>query len=148
MINIIKYSLSITLGVLLALGAFGFIGVLEPMQSFAQQGVGTGSGAGGSLGTGDFLPTEFTGATGLGGETDLQVTIANLIRTVIQFLGIVAVVIVLYGGFKWMTAGGSDDKVAEAKRVLIAGLIGLAIVLTALAITNFAIGSILTATQS
>lgn len=94
----------------------------------------------------DLLPTAFTNETGLG-DADLQVTIGALIKTVIRFLGIIAVVVVLYGGFKWMTASGNDEKVAEAKRILIAGLIGLAIVLTALAITNFVIGQILGATQ-
>ena len=98
------------------------------------------------LGASDLLPTTFTNETGLG-DADLQVTIGALIKTVIRFLGIIAVVVVLYGGFKWMTASGNDEKVAEAKRVLIAGLIGLAIVLTALAITNFVIGQILGATQ-
>lgn len=98
------------------------------------------------LGASDLLPTTFTNETGLG-DADLQVTIGALIKTVIRFLGIIAVVVVLYGGFKWMTASGNDEKVAEAKRVLIAGLIGLAIVLTALAITNFVIGQILDATQ-
>lgn len=146
MTNVIRFSLSFILGLALTLGALAFIGSLDPVQALAQQGTGVGAGGSGTLTTGDFLPTEFTGATGLGGETDLQVTIANLIRVVIQFLGVVAVVIVLYGGFKWMTASGSDEKVAEAKKILIAGLIGLAIVLTALAITNFAIGSILQAT--
>jgi hypothetical protein len=146
MTNVIKFSISFIIGAMLAFGTLTLVGAVEALPVFAQQGVGVGSGGSGTLQTGDFLPTEFTGATGLGGETDLQVTIANLIRTVISFLGIVAVVIVLYGGFKWMTASGSDEKVAEAKKILIAGLIGLAIVLTALAITNFAIGSILRAT--
>lgn len=100
----------------------------------------------GVLGASDLLPDTFTDQTGLG-DADLQVTIGALIKTVIRFLGIIAVVVVLYGGFKWMTASGNDEKVAEAKRILIAGLIGLAIVLTALAITNFVIGQILSATQ-
>lgn len=98
-----------------------------------------------ALGAGDLLPTEFTSQTGLG-EADLEATIGALIQTVIRFLGIIAVVVVLYGGFRWMTASGNDEKVAEAKKILIAGLIGLAIVLTALAITSFVINQILGAT--
>ena len=102
--------------------------------------------SGGALTADDLLPTTFTDTTGLG-TADLEGTIGALIKTVIRFLGIVAVIIVLYGGFKWMTASGNDEKVAEAKRILIAGLIGLAIVLTALAITQFAFSQILTATS-
>lgn len=97
------------------------------------------------LGASDLLPSSFTAETGLG-DADLERTIGALIQTVIRFLGIIAVIVVLYGGFRWMTASGNDEKVAEAKKILIAGLIGLAIVLTALAITTFVINQILGAT--
>ena len=61
-------------------------------------------------------------------------------------LGIVAVVIVLIGGFTWMTAGGNDEKVGEAKKWIFAGVIGLAIILSAYAIANFVIQNLVTAT--
>ncbi|MEK7102536.1 MAG: hypothetical protein AAB912_02825, partial [Patescibacteria group bacterium] len=68
-------------------------------------------------------------AIGLGTRS-LQETIASIIRVVLSLLGIVALVIVLMGGFKWMTAGGSDEKVKEAKKTIFQGIIGLAIVLS------------------
>lgn len=144
MTQVLKLTLSLALTALVAFGAIGL--ATMPQMAHAQQGTGTGSGTS-SLGASDFLPTDFVENTGLGGsdENSLENTIGNLIRTVIQFLGIVAVVIVLYGGFRWMTASGNDEKVAQAKKILIAGLIGLAIVLLSLAITNFAISSILDA---
>jgi len=46
-----------------------------------------------------------------------------------------------------MTAGGNDKNVEEAKRLIIAGIIGLAIILAAYAIASFVISSILSATQ-
>ena len=64
-------------------------------------------------------------AIGLGTRS-LQETIASIIRVLLSLLGIVAVVIVLAGGFKWMTAGGSDEKVKEAKKMITQGIIGLA----------------------
>lgn len=93
----------------------------------------------------DFLSDDFSDATGLG-TSDLQETIGNLIRVALSFLGVVAVCIVLYGGFKWMTAGGNDEKVGEAKRLMISGLIGLAIIMSAYAIASFVISSVLSAT--
>jgi hypothetical protein len=45
-----------------------------------------------------------------------------------------------------MTAGGNDEKVGEAKRLMISGLIGLAIIMSAYAIASFVISSILDAT--
>ena len=92
------------------------------------------------------LPDSFKTTTGLGGA-DLKDTIGNLINVALGFLGVVAVCIMLYGGFKWMIAGGNDEKVSEAKRLIIAGIIGLVIILSSYAITTFVIDSILTATS-
>lgn len=82
------------------------------------------------------------------GDADLRTTIANTIRIVIGFLGIIAVVIILIGGFKWMTAGGNEDKVGEAKKLLVAGLIGLVIILMAYAIATFVLDQISAATTT
>ena len=94
----------------------------------------------------DILGDDFADTAGLG-QADLKETIAQLIRVLLGFLGVVAVVIILLGGFKWMTAGGNDEKVAEAKRLIIAGIIGLAIILSAFAIASFVISSIVSATS-
>jgi hypothetical protein len=92
------------------------------------------------------LTPAFTSEVGLG-DNDLQDTIAQLINVALGFLGIVAVIIILFGGFKWMTAGGNDEKVGEAKRLIIAGIIGLAIILSAYAIASFVLDSLLSATN-
>lgn len=94
----------------------------------------------------DFLDSDFGDATGLG-QGDLKSTIGNIIRVGLGFLGVIAVCITLYGGFKWMTAGGNDEKVGEAKRLMISGLIGLAIIMSAYAISSFVISSVLSATS-
>ncbi|HCC83447.1 TPA: hypothetical protein DEP96_01200 [Candidatus Uhrbacteria bacterium] len=98
------------------------------------------------LQTSDLLDTSFGDTAGLG-QADLKTTIGNLIRVMLGFLGVVAVIIILLGGFKWMTAGGNDEKVQEAKNLIIAGIIGLAIILSAFAIASFVISSIIGATQ-
>ncbi len=72
-------------------------------------------------------------------------TISSIIRMALGFLGIIAVVIILLGGFKWMTAGGNDDKVKKAKALIFQGIIGLVIVLSSYAIASFVIESIITA---
>lgn len=130
--TLIRYALSIMLGVALALP---LLAVVQLPVAHAQ---------GNELDEDYLLPDEFTGATGLG-EADLESTIGNIINVVLGFLGIVAVVIVLFGGFKWMTAGGNDEKVAEAKKLLVAGVIGLAIILSAYAITSFVLTSLVQA---
>jgi len=83
--------------------------------------------------------------TGLGSE-DIRATVASIINVALGLLGIVAVVVILIGGFTWMTAGGNDEKVGEAKKWIFSGVIGLAIILSAYAIANFVIDSLVTAT--
>jgi len=80
------------------------------------------------------------------GTTDIRVTVARIINVAMGLLGVVAVLIILLGGFKWMTAGGNDEKVKEARKLIISGIIGLVIILCAYAIANFVVGSIINAT--
>lgn len=75
-------------------------------------------------------------------ETDVRVVIVNIINLALSFLGLIAVILILWGGFKWMTAGGNDESVEAAKKIIIAAVIGLAIILSAYAIANFFITSI------
>jgi len=83
--------------------------------------------------------------TGLG-ERDPREIAAAVINVLMGFLGIVAVVIILIGGFKWMTAGGNEDKVAEARKLIMAGIVGLVIILAAFAIAKFVLNQLLSAT--
>mgnify|MGYP001577699783 CR=1 FL=1 len=88
----------------------------------------------------------FATSAGLG-NANLTATIASIINTALSFLGIVAVVIILLGGFKWMTAGGNDDKVKEAKKLIFSGIIGLVIILSAYAIARFVIDELVGVTS-
>jgi hypothetical protein len=108
--------------------------------------VGTASAATSSITSKD-LGLEYGAATGLG-STDIRTTVATIIKTAMSLLGIVAVVIVLIGGFKWMTAGGNEDQVGEAKKWIFSGVIGLAIILSAYALASFVINQLVTATTS
>jgi len=80
------------------------------------------------------------------GNKDPREIAAEVINVILGFLGIVAVIIILAGGFKWMTAGGNQDKVDEAKKLMAAGAIGLVIVLAAFGIARFLISSLMGAT--
>lgn len=80
------------------------------------------------------------------GNKDPRAIVSNVIRYILGFLGIVAVIIILLGGFKWMTAGGNEEKVGEARKLIVSGIIGLVIILAAFGIATFVISSLLTAT--
>lgn len=82
------------------------------------------------------------------GTKDVRETVGGIIRAFMGLLGIVAVVIILLGGFKWMTAAGNEDKVAEAKKLIISGIIGLVIIMSAYAIAQFVVNSIVNGTSA
>lgn len=89
--------------------------------------------------SGDTFGLQEVGGNVALGDEDIRVTIAKIIRGMLGLLGVVAISIVLYGGFTYMTAGGNEEKVASAKKILVNGLIGLAIILSSFAITQFVI---------
>lgn len=78
--------------------------------------------------------------------TDIRVIAARIIRTALGFLGIVALVLILYGGFVWMTAGGNEENIQKAKKILTNAAIGLIIILSAYAIASFVIRALTQAT--
>lgn len=81
------------------------------------------------------------------GTRELKETIALVINIILGFLGIIAVGLIIYAGYLWLTAGGEEDKIARAKKILINAAIGLAIVLSAYVIARFIINQFSQATQ-
>lgn len=90
--------------------------------------------------------TDLSNSTKLGKQT-LQQTVGNLINVGLGLLGIIAVVIVLTGGFKIMTAGGSDEKVAEGRKLITSGALGLAVILASFAIVRFILNALAVSTD-
>lgn len=130
LMTLARYKTAVIVGTAIALAA-----LLAP-AAFAQQqdlyGVAPiEQGLGGSL-----------------GKEDLRTTVARVINVALSLLGVIAVVIILIGGFRWMTAGGNDDKVAEARKWIFSGIIGLAVILSAWAIARFVLSSLSTATRA
>ncbi len=115
----------------LALGAITASVLALPMVAMAQ---------------GVDLGLNYATAIGLGTQ-DVRTTVSNVIKAFMGLLGIVAVVIILLGGFKWMTAGGNEEKVSEAKKLIISGIIGLVIIMSAYAIAQFVVSAIINGTS-
>lgn len=87
------------------------------------------------------FPKSFAGFS----SQDLKTTIANIVRIIIGFLGILVILAIIFGGFKMMTSGGDSDKMGDGRKIVTTGAIGLIIVLAAYAIASFIISSITTA---
>ncbi|MBU1202587.1 pilin [Patescibacteria group bacterium] len=85
---------------------------------------------------------DFTSTNIALGSKPLRDTIGGVVNIVLGFLGILATLIILLGGFKWMTSQGNTEKVDEAKKLIGAGIVGLVIILTAYAISRFVLQSL------
>jgi hypothetical protein len=91
------------------------------------------------------LGLEYGESIGLGSR-DVRETVGSVIRAFMGLLGIIAVMLILWGGFKWMTAGGNEEQVGEAKKIIVSGVIGLIIIMSAYAIATFVVNAIINGT--
>lgn len=72
--------------------------------------------------------------------------IGTIIKLLLTLLGVVVLVLIIYAGFMWMTAGGNTEQVDKAKKWLTNAVMGLAIILAAYAISSFVITNLLDVT--
>lgn len=63
--------------------------------------------------------------------------IGRFLGAALSLLGVVFMVLIIYGGFTWMFARGNDQAVTKAKGIIQTAIIGLVIVISAYAITTF-----------
>ncbi len=76
---------------------------------------------------------------------DPRVIIGRIIQIALSFLGAIALVLIMYAGFLWMTSSGDEEKITRAKQILKNAVIGLIIILSSWAITTFLLSRLLAA---
>ncbi len=69
-------------------------------------------------------------------ETSLPLIIGKVVGAVLAFLGLIFFCLILYAGLSWILSMGKEEKINEAKEMIIAAVLGLMVVLGAYAITN------------
>lgn len=79
--------------------------------------------------------------TGLAGKSVPEI-VGSIIGVALSMIGIIFMILMLYGGFMWMTSSGNTQKVDKAKELITSAAIGLVIVIAAYALTNFVIGAL------
>lgn len=79
---------------------------------------------------GENAPEQFVGED----QVDVGEFIVSILEIVLSIVGLIAVVFLVWGGFKYMTASGDEERVKSAKGTMINAIIGLVIVLLAFAI--------------
>ncbi|MFH0780291.1 MAG: hypothetical protein V1928_05605 [Parcubacteria group bacterium] len=116
----------------------GLAGMMSPAQAIGQDVMTQIKGGADKVGQVGFGESQ-------GGADALPTRIGRIINMVLGILGIIVVVIVVWAGFLWMTAGGDKEQITKAKDWMINAIIGLAILLSAYAITDFVISKLVEA---
>lgn len=76
-------------------------------------------------------------AAELNTNAELSDVMGAFISAALTLVGLIFLVLMIYGGYLWMTARGEEEKVDKAKKIITAAIIGLVVVLSAYAITYF-----------
>jgi hypothetical protein len=87
--------------------------------------------------------------TGLaGGETGAgpSAVIGRIIFGILTAMGVIFLILMVYAGFRWMTAGGNEETIKKAQALISRAVIGFIIVLSAYSITWFVFDKLLKAT--
>ena len=79
------------------------------------------------------------------GVGDANSLVKNVVNIILWVVGILSVIMLVWGGIKYTTSAGDTNKVTSAKNTIIYAVIGLIISIMAYAIVNFVIGQIGTA---
>jgi len=74
---------------------------------------------------------------------DLSLLVGNILNYVLGMLGVLALVMFVYGGLMWMTSGGAKEKIKKGKDTIIWSILGLALIFFSYALLDF----VLTALQ-
>ena len=89
--------------------------------------------AGAEAARGSGMPAELVGATGV---------FTRITNTVLFAVGIISVIMLIYGGLRYIISGGDSKKVTDAKNTIMYAIIGLIIAILSYAIVNFVISAI------
>lgn len=73
---------------------------------------------------GSYLPQQI-----LNQSPTITGTILGLLQIFLSIVGIIAVAMIVYGGFRYVTAGGSDEVTKSAKKTITNSIIGLVVII-------------------
>lgn len=82
-------------------------------------------------------PSNISNATGA--EGSFRSIARTIVDFILYFLGLIATIMVIYGGFLYITSGGEDTE--KAKKVLMYAAIGIVVILISFALVNTLLGA-------
>lgn len=109
--------------ILSAIGFFGFVGMLAPVVNAASASPYMGGGT--ATTTSDGTTIQLPGDQTFKGDDSLITTIKRAVNILLSFLGLIALIILLVGGFQMVTAAGDENKYKKGFTILRQAAIGL-----------------------
>jgi hypothetical protein len=100
---------------------------------------GAGQGAGQTAGT---LQNPIAICGNAVGQKCVQLIVGNIIRAALGVVGSIALLMMIYGGFMWLTSMGNSEKVEKGKATLIWATLGLVLIFGSYALADFIIKAV------
>ena len=113
-------------------------------QSDDENGGGGGSGGGSSSSVdplGDACKHNKDAVICQGKQKPLEQTVTDIVKIVVGLLGAIAVIVIIWAGWTYVTSAGASDKVMLAKRTILYAVIGLVVTIMAGAIVAFVVNT-------
>jgi cbb3-type cytochrome oxidase subunit 3 len=129
-----KYFFSFIVGAILCLGVSSVV-LAAPDIGFGNNGMAQQIG-------------NKSGFDTSGGSTQLSSTVGNIVRAMLSLSGTIFLALTVYGGVRWMLSRGDEAEIEKSKAIIQTAVIGLAISLSAYAITAFVVTKISDSTTS
>lgn len=126
----VKRILSAAIITTVALATFG-TAIIASAQSATS--LGTSGGSAFSSAGDDIVGT---------GQGDARAFVTGILKWALSFLGLVCVVMIIYGGFLYITAAGEEDKAKKGRTIILYCVIGIAIIAASYAIVNTVLGGV------
>lgn len=104
--------------------------VAVPLLALATSHTGTGG-----LGQGFTAPVPPSSA-GVASDTDLPGLLMRVIMILLGVAGLVAVIFLIVGGFRYITAGGNEEAAEAGKKTITNAIIGIVIIILSFVIVR------------
>lgn len=105
--------------------------------------------------TGSLLPlaaqaatTTYTLPNPFGSQTSLTDIVINIINFAVGLIGLIALVMFIYGGFVILTAHGNAEQMKKGTHTLVYAVVGMVVVLTSYSVLNYLFTNVFNFTSS
>jgi hypothetical protein len=126
----------------------GFTLILLPMMPVAAHAGTISQNIENSVGCGTTGNFATSGTTACGSTQSANSSVNQLLTDAVNIfsvvVGVVAVIMIIVGGFKYITSGGDSSKVSSAQSTILYAIIGLVVVVLSQVIVHFVLSRVAT----